>query len=295
LKKFKLNNKLKGMITPKSISFRINNNNFKENYYDLKNLRIYNRNLFINGNFNYFINLSLSIYNFIYFNGLKFLQLNCEFYLQILNNENIEKDYETINLNLLHLIQFLNILIKNDNNDLLYFENCFLLFDKNIINNSFIDLSNEEMEIESNELFFTYSSICQLIQILKGDKTLIIDEFINVIPLLNNKKKSKFISSLLYKIINFLLKKEIYNEQTKRILPCVYLKIVNCFENSSVDLISKFYLEKLINMNDDSIEFNKLFDVFLSKIILNYENELININNTLKNSKINLIYFLMKI
>ena len=295
LKKFKLNNKLKGMITPKSISFRINNNNFKENYYDLKNLRIYNRNLFINGNLNYFINLSLSIYNFIYFNGLKFLQLNCEFYLQILNNENIEKDYETINLNLLHLIQFLNILIKNDNNDLLYFENCFLLFDKNIINNSFIDLSNEEMEIESNELFFTYSSICQLIQILKGDKTLIIDEFINVIPLLNNKKKTKFISSLLYKIINFLLKKEIYNEQTKRILPCVYLKIVNCFENSSVDLISKFYLEKLINMNDDSIEFNKLFDVFLSKIILNYENELININNTLKNSKINLIYFLMKI
>ena len=293
-KQFKLYSKLNGMISPKSMSLGNNNNNFKENYYDLKILRLLNRNFFINGNIKYFTNLSLSIYKFIYFNGLKFIQLNCEFYFQIVNKENLEKDHVIINMNLLTLIQFLNILIKNVNNDILYFEKCFLLSNQNLINNSFIDLSNEEMRNESNELFFTYSSICQLIKILKGDKTLIIDEFINIIPLLNNKKNSEFISSLLHKIINFLLNKYIYNKETKRILSVVYLQIINCFENN-IDFINKFYLQKLINMNDDSIEFNKLFDVFLSKIIQNNQILLINKNNTIINPKMNLIDFLLKI
>ncbi len=294
LKKFNLYRKLNGMISPKSISLGNNNNYFKENYYDLKNIRLFNRNYFIDGKINYFTNLSLSIYNFIYFNGLKFIQLNCELYFQILNNENLEKDYDIINMNLLNIIQFLNTIIKNVNNNFLYFEKSFLLSNQNLINNSFIDLSNEEMRNESNELFFTYSSICKLILILKGDKSLIIDEFINIIPLLNNKKNSEFISSLLHKIINFLLNKYIYNKETKRILSVVYLQIINCFENN-IDFINKFYLQKLINMNDDSIEFNKLFDVFLSKIIQNNQILLINKNNTIINPKMNLIDFLLKI
>ncbi len=53
-------------------------------------------------------------------------------------------------------------------------------------------------------------------------------------------------------------------------------------------------MQKLINLNDNSIEFNKLFDVFLSKIIQNNQNGLLNNSNILKNVKMNLIDFLMK-
>ncbi len=267
LSEFKIVDKLKGIISPKSILIK-SDNNWKENSYEIKNNKI-NKNSIINGDIKLFLNLSFSVYNFLYFNGLKYLQLNCEYYIQILKTEKFEKDYNIINKNILNLIQFLSTIINKVNNNFSYFENCFLFSNENMIDDFFIDLSTEKLKTETNELLFLLSSICEVIKLSKGDKSLIIEELIILIPLLYIKENSNFISSILYKIIYFLLNKDLYNEVTKKILPKVYLTIYNCMICSNFDLLKTIFLKRLIEMNDISFEYSKLLDLFLFKLISN--------------------------
>ena len=267
LSEFKIVDKLKGIISPKSILIK-SDNNWKENSYEIKNNKI-NKNSIINGDIKLFFNLSFSVYNFLYFNGLKYLQLNCEYYIQILKSEKFEKDYNIINKNILNLIQFLSTILNKVNNNFLYFENCFLFSNENMIDDFFIDLSTEKLKTETNELLFLLSSICEVIKLSKGDKSLIIEELIAFIPLLYIKENSNFISSILYKIINFLLNKDLYNEETKKILPKVYLTIYDCMICSNFDLLKTIFLKRLIEMNDISFEYSKLLDLFLFKLISN--------------------------
>ena len=275
LSKFKLIEKLKGMISPKSTLIK-NDNKCKENYYEINNNKIENRNFLIKGQIGTFLNLSFSIYNFLYYNGLKFLQLNCEYYFQILNSEKIEKDYNIINQNIFDLIQFLTTIITNVNNDFLYFEDCFLFSSDDFPDESFIDLPKENSKIETNELSFLLSSICEIIKLLKGDISSIIEEFSLLISLLYIKENTNFISSILNKIVYFLLDKDLYNEETKKVLPKVYLKIYECLNCSNFDLLQNRIIDKLIENNDSSPEYYRLFDIFLLKI-MSYE--LIEINN----------------
>ena len=267
LSEFKIVDKLKGIISPKLILIK-SDNNWKENSYEIKNNKI-NKNSIINGDIKLFLNLSFSVYNFLYFNGLKYLQLNCEYYIQILKSEKFEKDYNIINKNILNLIQFLSTILNKVNNNFLYFENCFLFSNENMIDDFFIDLSTEKLKTETNELLFLLSSICEVIKLSKGDKSLIIEELIAFIPLLYIKENSNFISSILYKIINFLLNKDLYNEETKKILPKVYLTIYDCMICSNFDLLKTIFLKRLIEMNDLSFEYSKLLDLFLFKLISN--------------------------
>ena len=294
LSEFNLIEKLKTMITPKITLIEGNNNKLKENYFNIKSIRDYDRDIKVNGEIKAFNNLSLSVYNFLYYDGLKFLQLNCEFYYQILITEKI-KDYEIINQKFLNLIKFLQFIIRSVNNDFLYFQKNIIFENQNLMNDSFIDLSNEKLNTETNELIFIFSSICEIIKLLKGDKSLIIEEFIGILPLLCIKNKSEFISSLTYKFINFLLDINLYKNETKNLLSNVYLKIDLCLDCSKVDLLKCFLLDKLIDMNDNSEEFNQLFDHLINKIIKKEELKLNNLSlDNHENNEINLIEYFMK-
>ena len=268
LNKFKLLEYLKAFISPKSFLIKgENDNSYKENYYDIKSIRLYKREIIRKGHVKCKHNLSKSIYNFLYFNGLKYLQLQCEFYFQILNSDKIEKNYDIINKNILNLIRFIILVINNVKYNFLYFEDCFLLKNQNLINNSFIDLSNEELNTESNELIFLFSSICEIIKISKGDKSLIIEELANILLLLLNNNHNQLISSLSLKIISFLLDKNLYNNETKKNLNSIYIKIYNFIESTEVNLVKNSILNKIIEMNECSNEYNKIIDNFLFKII----------------------------
>jgi len=269
LNEFKLLEYLKVIISPKSFLIKgEKEHSYKENFYDIKSIRLYNRDIFIKGQVKNFLHLSKSIYNFLYFDGLKYLQLICEFYLQILNSDKIEKDYHIINQNILNLIQFLVLFINNVKNGFLYFEDCFLLKNQYLINNSFIDLSNEELNIESNELIFLFSLICEIIKSTQGDKSLLIEEISNILLLLLTiNPNSQLVTSLILKIIFFLLDKNLYNNETKKVLPSVYIKIYSCIESRDVNLLKNSILNKIIEMNDFSNEYNKIIDIFLFKII----------------------------
>ena len=62
-----------------------------------------------------------------------------------------------------------------------------------------------DSKIETNELTFLLSSICEIIKLLKGDKSSTIEELILLISLLNIKKLYVFF-------------KDWYNEETKKVL-----------------------------------------------------------------------------
>ena len=285
-KQQKIVEKINGIVSTYGIKvYNEKKKKYKENFLDLKHLR-FNRKYFYIGKYITPITTKISTTEFLKFEGLKFLQLHCEYYFQLL-----EKDDKKVTNELFvkitgaidNIINLIELIMKTVG--LSYFENK-MNFTSSI--NTFIDINDNKMTIHSNELMFFFSSITQLILKLakslnKTPKSPIIKlgSILSLITMnitTEEQKSEDFRIALRNKLIFFLMNKDLYiNDEDTLSSTCS--TILNCFENDSRGLLVLSFLELLLSYGTNTKKSNEnykaLLEAYIRECIAKYRKEMI--------------------
>ena len=307
--KEKILDKIDGLISTYGIKiFNEKKKRYKENFLDLKQLRD-NKKYFTTGKYITPLSTRISTYEFIKLEGIKFLQLHCEYYMQLIekNGRKVPNDlYDKIANAIDNIINLVELIIKTV--ELPYFEER--------INNlgkidTLIDIHSSKMDIHSNELMFLFSSITQLI--LKIATTFnrtpqsSINKIMSILSLItlnispddstdarNNQSSEDFKIALRNKLIFFLMNKALYIKN-EEVLSATCSSIISCFENNCRGLLVQSFLDVLLSYDKNIMKTNKNFRRLLElyvkeiiaknrkEVIFDYLKKLMNLSEDIKN------------
>ena len=248
-------------------------------------------------NQNYLIYNYLTLFKFIYFEGIKILEINCELIKQIyINNiENINEETLLIieeNINeILSMIE--HILDKIDFED-----------EKNILLNSNLNKYHSLIilkEKEMQEMLIFFNILFDLLKNLKiNNFNFSIVHLLNLLAYLKDKKNNLMNSYLKKKVIIFLLK--FIHNFNENIIQNIFCKLI---EQEKLEEINEMYLVNLIlNLKFSFPYFNEYYKLiekiteknsnilkFLMNYVIEYSNNKIeNINLNFLNELILIIY-----
>ena len=234
-----------GMVTTFGIKeFNKDKKRFKENVFDFERLNKVPK-YFTLGQYIKPIQSQISIYEFIKYDGLKYIQLHCEYYMQILEkNDNKYQYLDIITLcveNILNLIESLILHLKLD-----FFEK--ERSDTNNMN-TFIDISLSKLSTYSNQIIFLFSSITQLYlkinTVFKKCPVSLIKRLIDIGTLLC-LEEDDFNISLRNKIMFFLFNKELYQYDKTNLFNTICETVKNWLQNNNKKVPTIFYLDVVI-------------------------------------------------
>ena len=262
-----LNLNLMGMITTYGIKdYNRDKKNFKENAFDFEILNKAPK-YFILAPLVKPIKTKISIYEFIKYDGIKFIQLHCEYYMQILErNENKKYYYNKIKNCIENILDLIFILFSH-----LKFE--FFEQEQSNINylNTYIDVPLTELPTYSNQITFLFSSLSQLILKINNEYKQCLESLIAKMLLIGtflDEQENSLALSLRNKIIMFLFNKELYENDKKHLF------------NKTCEMVYQW-----IKHNDKGIIIIQFLEVVLSNKTLAY------LNNT---NYLEVIEFLIK-
>ena len=235
---------------------------------------------------------NFTLLKFIYYEGIKILEINCELIKQIYINNNIKEETLTKiedNINeILFMIEY--ILDKVDFED-----------NKNCLLNSNLNKYYSLIYIKEEEMLIFFNILFDLLENLKiNNFTFSIVHLLNLLTYLDIKKSNIINSYLKKKVINFLLK--FIPKFTENIIKTIFSKLIR---QDEIEEINELYLIKLILNFKFSfpyfLEFYKLIDKIIKKnsinlkYLMNYvieysSNKIVDLNLQYLNELILIIY-----
>ena len=180
------------------------------------------------------IKTKMSIYEFVKYEGVQYLQLHCEYYMQVLElNVHKQQHYECVVESVESILELIEILINQLK--LEYFDK-----DKSEINtmHTFVDVAMAKMHTHSNQMVLLFSDICQLCLMISNVymkcPAVLVKRLIDIGTLLCLEEDELNIS-LRNKIMFFLFNKAIYTYDTSNLFNCTCEKVRTWLQNNNTN------------------------------------------------------------